>query len=274
MGLVLGLGALGCSDNLTPQPELEAYQGSEIEELECIPNLDGRIEAHELRAALDVPVNYRVTPAGAEVPVDLRGLRDDGGARVWDWRYRSPDERSVSIRARPLSQAWFADRFSSGEFVTPLDTAGRQDAVYSIEEDGLMLHGFASSEEDPAEGQTLFVYQDPVTVYPFPVEPGVEWVSTGVVENGTFRGLPYAGRDIYEGSVEETGELWLPDIRFEEAHKVTTTVVVQPAVGESTQRRQVSFLFECFGEVARATSLADESSESFEVASEIRRLGF
>ena len=43
-------------------------------------------------------------------------------------------------------------------------------------------------------------------------------------------------------------------------------------VGASTSRRQVSFLFECFGEVARATSLPDETVVDFTTAAELRRL--
>jgi hypothetical protein len=55
---------------------------------------------------------------------------------------------------------------------------------------------------------------------------------------------------------------------------VYTKVSIQPAAGESATTRQVSFLFECFGEVARATSQNGESDEDFNTAAEVRRLGF
>jgi len=55
--------------------------------------------------------------------------------------------------------------------------------------------------------------------------------------------------------------------------KVSTRIVVEPAAGLTVTQRQVGFLFECFGEVARATSLNDEPDEDFTTAQEIRRFG-
>jgi hypothetical protein len=108
----------------------------------------------------------------------------------------------------------------------------------------------------------------------FPIQPGTEFVSTGVIVNGTLRGLPYAGQDVYAVKVDGIGELVLPALTFTEVHRVRTHATVQPSVGASTSRRQVSFFFECFAEVARATSRADEAEENFTIASELRRLGF
>jgi hypothetical protein len=50
-------------------------------------------------------------------------------------------------------------------------------------------------------------------------------------------------------------------------------VILQPAVGATVITRQTSFLFECFGEVARATSVQNEENEKFTTAAEVRRLG-
>lgn len=271
---LVGIAATGCSDNLTPQPELPSYQSEQPVELDCVPDLDERIDADELTAAIGVPVRYRINPAGTEVEVDLAGARDSSGIRVWDWSFQNPGDQQLTVAADEMDGKWYAGSFPDGQFVTDLDAAGREEAIYSSGPSGLLLHGFASVEEEPENGQTLFIYKDPVIVYPFPIEPGKTWVSTGIVENGLFRGLPYAGRDVYEGSVDAIGEIWLPDIRFEQAHKVTTSVNVQPAVGQSTSRKQVSFLFECFGEVARAVSQDNETDDNFTVATEVRRLGF
>jgi hypothetical protein len=48
---------------------------------------------------------------------------------------------------------------------------------------------------------------------------------------------------------------------------------VQPSAGASTVRRQTSFFFECFGEVARAVSRNGETQDDFTSALELRRLG-
>jgi hypothetical protein len=44
-------------------------------------------------------------------------------------------------------------------------------------------------------------------------------------------------------------------------------------VGIPTTRRQVGFLTECYGEVARATSENNEPTEDFTRAAELRRVG-
>jgi len=73
--------------------------------------------------------------------------------------------------------------------------------------------------------------------------------------------------------VDGAGELVLPDVTFTQALRVRTRTTIEPLVGQSTSQRQVSFFFECFGEVARATSLVDEPLEDFQTALEVRRLG-
>ena len=110
-------------------------------------------------------------------------------------------------------------------------------------------------------------------MYRFPLTSGVNWVSVGRARNSTLLGLPYAGKDTYEVSVDAVGELRLPDLIFEQAHQVFTKVTVEPSVGAPVVTRQVSFFAECFGEVARATSAVGETEKFFTTASEVRRLG-
>jgi hypothetical protein len=56
-----------------------------------------------------------------------------------------------------------------------------------------------------------------------------------------------------------------------EAHRVRLTVTVAPSAGATLVTRQTSFLFECFGEVARAVSATGEASKDFTKATELRR---
>ena len=50
-------------------------------------------------------------------------------------------------------------------------------------------------------------------------------------------------------------------------------VTIEPVAGPTVSRRQLSWMFECFGEVARATSLDNETKSEFTTTSELRRLG-
>ena len=262
--------ALGCGENQT-HPMRDRYVPGEVTPLGCVPNLDGVIDASELTPAVSVPVSYLVTPAGTESPVDVAGAVDAGGRRVWNWSADDGGDQLAVLEAAPLGGQWFADSFPGGEFVAPVDAGARVLGVYVHDDLALWLLGIASSEADPPEGRTLIVYDEPVALYRFPLAPGDEHVGVGEARDATLRGLPYAGRDVYEVRVDGSGVLELPDIGFDQVHRVRTRVTIEPAAGMPTSQRQVSYLFECFGEVARATSRAGESEEDFTVASEIRR---
>jgi len=69
------------------------------------------------------------------------------------------------------------------------------------------------------------------------------------------------------------GTMILPDFTFTQVHRVRTNLTNAPVVGATSTTRQVSFIFECFGEVARATSQTNEPNVDFTTAAEQRRLG-
>lgn len=265
--------AVGCVDeNATPIPERQAYEPAEIEPLTCVPNLDGKLESSELREAIGVPLTQRVSPAGGMPTVDLAGQVDSAGSRRWDFSSDDASDQYLQVEAEAISGKWYASSFAQADFVIDADGSGRTENIYRRDEEGLYLIGVASSKEDPAEGKTLIVYDQPVALYLFPLETGKNWVSVGTSRNAMVRGLPYAGKDTYKVTVEAVGELNLPDLTFEQAHMVRTEVLIEPAVGTSISQQQISFLFECFGEVARVTSLSDEDETFFTTANEVRRL--
>jgi hypothetical protein len=220
-----------------------------------------------------VPVSYLVSPAKAEREVDLVGETAGDGVR-WDWSDELPGDKVVALQAMPLEGRWYASSFPKGQFVTALDAGGAVESVYRRDSEALWLLGVASKQQDPPESRSLLVYEQPIALFRFPLAVGDEWVSAGNVKNGTLYGLPYAGKDTYQVEVDAAGELLLPDLTFEQVLRVRTHVTVSPAVGAGTSRRQVSYLAECFGEVARATSKPDEPDDDFTTATEVRRLGF
>ena len=272
IGIACALMVVACGDNLSMPVTPEAYHSVDQQPLECVPNLDGRIDSGELQEAIGVPVSYLLSPANTERVVDLVGSIGADGRRVWDWSTGAEVDQLARIQASSVSGRWYDPYFPSTAFVTPFDGGGAIEGVYEHDDDGLWLLGLASSEVSPAEGATLLVYSDPVALYRFPIEVGASWTSVGEVRNGTLRDLPYAGRDTYVVEVVRSGLLGLPDLTFTQALQVQTHVTVEPAVGFTTTQRQTSFLFECFGEVARATSEPDEPNADFTTAIEVRRL--
>jgi hypothetical protein len=266
------LGAFGCGDNLT-RTERPVYDAGGLPKLACTPNLDGVLTADELKPALDVPAKFLVPPEGTEREVDTAGKVSGEGKRTWNLGTDYKDEQVATVVAKSVQDTWFAKSFSGASFTTPLDLAGRTLSVYANDQNGITLLGLASAEENPPEGKTLYVYAQPILVLKFPLTVGTSWVSSSDVRQATLRGLPYAGKDIYEVSADASGSLALPDFTFTQVIRVKTKVTVQPSAGASNVRRQTSFFFECFGEVARAVSKNGEAQEDFTGALELRRLG-
>lgn len=256
----------------------ETYGGEDAAPLDCVPDLDGEIEAEELEAELDVEAKYLVSPPGQTREVDLEGEDLTGGGHRWDWSEERKGDRSVGIAARELEQRWYADSFPNGEFVLPVDLSGNTEGIYRSTDDAMYLLGVASRKESPSAGQTLLVYEDPVAVYEFPVrvrESEADWdrIQRAEVDQGTFGGATFTGSFTYHVDVHSIGELDLPHLSFEQVHRIDMKVVGTSPAGGGTSRRQVSFLTECFGEVARATSKDGVTEENFDEAAEVRRLG-
>jgi hypothetical protein len=205
--------------------------------------------------------------------VDLVGTVDGSGKRTWSWGTSLASDATVQIEAVPLTGKWYASSFPGGVFVTPFNAGDTLEAVYHQDDQALWLHGIASTQPSPPEGKTLYAYSQPIAVTKFPLTVGASWTSTGTVINGTFRGLPYASQDTYELSDDATGQLVLPDLTFTQAHRIRSKVTIVPAAGETVSTLQTSFFFECFGEVARATSQTNETSQDFTTAAEVRRFG-
>ncbi|MBL8957770.1 MAG: hypothetical protein JNK82_43745 [Myxococcaceae bacterium] len=261
-----------CGPNRT-YPERLPYEPAPSQTLTCLPNLDGRIEASELQAAFGVPQSVLASPPNVRRTVDLNGVVDSAGRRVWDFATDFADDRVAKLEAAALQGQWFAASFPGGEYVAPLDLGGTVLGVYSEDGENLLLHGVASAVENPPEGKTLMPYLAPVALYRYPLELNKTWVSAGETRNATLRGLPYAGRDTYSTTIDQSGRLELPDLTFTQALRARTQITLEPAVGPSITRRQVSWLFECFGEVARAVSVDGETNDNFTTTSELRRLG-
>ena len=273
--LALTSALVSCGDNETPPPQHAAYDGGVGTALPCIPNLDGKIESRELVPQIGIPASYLVSPSGKERPVDLVGKTDPAGKQTWNFAVDFADDQVARVAAQKIDGKWYASSFAAvaNPVVVALDVADRTEGVYTQDETGFFLHGIASVTPDAVEGKTLLVYNAPIMLYRFPLQPGAAWTSFGEVQNAMLHGLPYAGKDTYEVKVDGAGELGLPDFILTQALRVRTNVTVSPSAGQETKQRLVGFLFECLGEVTRATSKLNEPNENFTTASELRRLG-
>jgi hypothetical protein len=264
--------ATACGDNLSYVPNYSPYE-SPSTQITCLPNRDGKLEASEMAPTFGAVAQFLVNPSGTTRPVSASGTVADTGARTWDFGDSYKDDRSFKVAAKKLDGLWYASKAGGATFATPFDAAGTLDAVYHIADDGLYLHGIVSAEEKPANGQTLLLYETPIRVFPFPLTPGAKWNVEGTIRNGVVAGQPYAGKDTYSSEDVALGRLILPDLTFTEAHAIRTTAVVTPAAGVATTTRQIQYISECYGEVARAVAKTGDTNPDFSEAAELRRLG-
>lgn len=263
----------GCGDNLTvpTHPGYDGGGGGGDGGLSCVPNLDGKVEASEFKAVLNTPVNYLV---GMNRQVDLAGKKDSQGNLSWDFSQDFASDASITISAADLNGRWYQSSFPAGQWVSPSDLAGTIDGVYASDDQAVYLLGLASTVENPPSGKTLLVYDAKVAVYRFPLEPGASWTSVGHVTNAIVGNLPYNGTHTYQIADDAIGQLALHSLTFAQAHRVRTTLTITaPAGPGTTVKRQTGFVFECFGEITRATAALNAPSDDFTMAAELRRLG-
>lgn len=238
----------------------------------CVPNRDGKIDASELLPAFDVDAHYQVSLPGKMPAVDLAGV-DQGGTLVWDFS-QPPAETSLTVQANRIEGKWYASWFPAGQWVTPFDDT--TDAVYSNDEQGIYLHGLCTRAES-ADPPNRFVYDTGVMVYQFPLVKGSSWTSVGTVSKHDppykAAGLIHTGTHTYTVTDDAVGTIKMPDkIDLEGVHRLRTTVLVHPSAGVDATTRQTGFVFECLGEIVRATSDINEQNDNFDPAAELRRL--
>ena len=241
-----------CTTNATPQPEPVPVLPS------CVPNRDGQITAAEMPIALGATLTYYVS---TNTTIAQTGMK-------WDFSVERADDQVVALVPTALKDQWYASSFPSGTFV--VDSGSGLDGIYHQDDQALWLDGTASRDSAMAS-RTLIVYPEPVAVLRFPVVAGDSFTTRAQLAGATINGLPFQGSDEVTVSVVGSGLLAVPYVEFSPVLRVTVSVVRAPTSGPSTSRRTTLFLFECFGEVARAESKPDEPSADFTSAAYFRR---
>lgn len=256
--LALLLAVAACGVNQTPQPEPAPELPS------CVPNRDGEITADELPIAFGATVTYYASPASV-----TRTIATNQSNKVWDLATEYADDTVIELGPVPLKDQWYASSFPAGQFA--VDGGGGLDGIYHQDDQALWLDGTAS--RDPAmTTRTLIRYTQPIAVLRFPIADGDAFTTVAQIPDGVVSGLPFIGTDEVAVTVIGDGRVEVPYVRFSPALQVRTLVTRMPSTGTPVvTKRNAIFLFECFGEVARAESRQDEPSAEFTQAAYLRR---
>jgi hypothetical protein len=245
--------------------------GNGVVPLSCRPDVDGRLSDDELPLALGTAVRYLVS--AGPLAVDLDGDLVDG-QRVWDLSAIAAEDEVLSVAAQPIAGAWFADRLPDDAYAVPLDGGGRLLGLFARRPGTLLSLGSASADENPAEGQTWLAYEPALDLFRLPLDVGSSYTQLATITDGKVQGLPIAARHGLRVEVLREGRLKLPDLTFDRVLQVAMFVHQETVVGAPLDLVQVSWLAECYGEVARASSLTGETQAAFASAAELRRLIF
>jgi hypothetical protein len=241
--LLLALAA--CGTNETPQPDPVPTLP------ECVPNRDGTITADELPIAIGATLTYYTSANATNVGYDMS--------------QENANDQVVALGPVALGAQWYASKFPSGQFV--VDAGGGIDGIYHQDAQALWLDGTASQAQGAS--QTLIVYPTPLPVLRFPLTVGEAYSAT-VNYSATIDGLPFNGSDELDVDVPDSGRLDVPYVQFSPTLRVREKAV-RTAGATSITKRTTLFLFECFGEVARAESKQDETNPDFTTAAYLRR---
>jgi hypothetical protein len=246
-----------CGVNQTPQPAPGPALPS------CIPNRDGSIDASELPIAFGVTLAYYT---GTNRTVDLSGTNG-----VFDLSAERADDTVVALGPVAIATQWYADQFPAGQFI--VDAGAGLDGIYHQDAQALWLDGTASQQMMPAAGKTLVRYAEPIALLRFPLHDGETYSTTAALDTATtIDGLPFVGTDRVDVDVTAGARLDVPYVEFSPILRVRTHVTRTPSTGTPViAKRTTIFLFECFGEVARAESKQDEAAADFTSAAYLRR---
>ncbi len=241
----------------------------------CAGDNDGTIAAAELPVVAGTRLAYLANQT-APVPVDPDG-QSIGGQWTWDFTEGPRDGAGVvEIRAADR-EWWFEEHFPTA---THASTAGPTTpgllTVFRSEEQRLLLLGVVSANPEPDHRLTRLIYDAPVVLYDFPLEPGRIWSQTASFTDARLAGAVNAGTDEYRFVVDGAGTARLPALTFSNTLRLrvelTRTLAIAVGANPSTLV-QLSYLHECVGEVARIVSLPGTTEPDFGQALEFRRLG-
>jgi len=234
-----------CGTNETPQP-------APVPTLpECVPNRDGTITADELPIAIGATLTYYTSTNASGVGYEMA--------------QESASDQVVALGPVALGAQWYAASFPTGQFVVAAGSG--LDGIYHQDAQALWLDGTAS--QAMGANQTLIVYPTPLPVLRFPITVG-EMYSSTVAYTATIDGLPFNGSDELDVDVPDSGRLDVPYVQFSPTLRVREKAVRKTGATAITKRTTL-FLFECFGEVARAESKQDEPNPDFTQAAYLRR---
>lgn len=230
----------------------------------CAPNHDGVIELAELPFAAGRTGTFRVA---TDATWNTAGVAMTNGQRRWDLSGAlANDEDHQLILAAPAG-AWWAAAFPAATYSTTLASTSDLRGVFEVGATHLDLLGVVSP--DGGSLRTELEYDAPARILEVPLQAGSTWTSESTV-SGTAQGFVTVYTEEYESHVDQLGTMVTPYGEFPVMRVATT--LIRTVNFTPVRTRTFTWIAECFGPVATATSKNFETSDEFTDIAEVRRL--
>lgn len=231
----------------------------------CTPNHDGSIALDELPFVAGRMGTFRVT---TDATWDTAGTSSANGSRAWDLSVPLAGDGDRVLKLIGPDGQWWASTFPSTTYATELSVEADLRGVFEASSASLVLLGVVSP--DGGTYKTELEYDPPAKVLALPLTAGATWTSTSTV-SGYAQGVIVAYTEKYESRVDQVGTMKTPYGEFP-VLRVATDLTRTSGVATVVKKRSFSWIAECFGPIANASSQDFETGAEFTDNAEIRRL--
>jgi hypothetical protein len=231
----------------------------------CTPDHDGTITLAELPFAAGRMATFRVA---TDATWDTAGQAMPGGMRRWDLSGALANDNDIQLALSSPSGAWWQPEFPTATYASFLATGSDLSGVFEVASANLTMLGVVSP--DGGTFKTDLDYDPPAQVLAVPLTNGATWTSTSTV-SGYVQGAIGAYTEKYESRVDQVGTMVTPYGEFP-VMRVATDMTRTSGFTVIASTRTFTWVAECFGPVATATSQSFESGDEFTDIAEVRRL--
>lgn len=242
---------------------------------DCTPDPDGVITAAESPFVPGVSATYVSSGDEAGLAFDPEPQVDEIGARTWDLSEGPDDARATLTLEEVAPGDWFIDAVPDAELHIASDVLRPGvHVLYAPTIDGLVAHGLASVDPEPAAEHTLLAYDAPLLVLPLPLQVGDRWGGQATFRDARLAGVPNAGVEDWSFEVVDRAEAVLPGgTRMKDVLAVRTEVrrtlaVASNQPGNTATTWQLQLMAPCAGELLTVSG----SDEDLTVIDRMRRL--
>lgn len=231
----------------------------------CTPNHDGMITLAELPFAPGRMANFRIA---TDATWDTAGVAMGGGARRWDLFVQLANDADRELVLGSPMGMWWLSAFQSATYATELASSSDLRGVFELASSKLSLLGVVSP--DGGTYRTELEYDPPAQVLAVPLFASKTWMSSSTV-SGSAQGAIVAYTEKYESRVDQFGTMVTPYGEFPVV-RVATDMTRTSGFSTLATTRTFTWISECFGPVATASSQSFETDDEFTDIAEVRRL--